>query len=152
MSNEEFELFYKKYHTFANFMPIIKPRKDYEGMKVNPYLQYVKNYTYHEFPDVFFEAIRNYFLNSGATNEKFNMGNNPAYFDSFGIGEVGWKNFVQLSPLKNVKLPYTQKKLKNLTDTEKILAMGSIHNFLCNAIEIIDNRAKRLARARIINE
>lgn len=161
---EKFKRFYDINHTFANFMPLIKTEEYYKP-QYSPYLQYVKNNDYHEFPDLFFAAIRLYYYDKDKSNPKFSKDSNPKYFNIFGTGRDGWHNFVeqnylqdffiddkykeliQLAP-QSVEIPYTEKIAKNLSDEEKKKCIQQIEISVANAVTIIENRASRLARTK----
>lgn len=157
---KKFKRFYAIYHTLANFMPLVR-LKEYHKRNGSPYLQYVKNDDYHEFPDLFLKDI---FLHyeKGKSNYKFLKDNNLKYFNYFGKGIDGWRNFVkqnhlqdffeddefkvfvQLAPSEGVKMPYNILIAKNLSDEEQNECIRQIGIFLTNAIRIIENRALRL--------
>ena len=158
---ENFKRFYDIYHTFSNFMPVIKTEKYYKKGD-SPYLQYVKNNDYHEFPDLFFAAIRLYYHDKDKSNDKFLADINPKYFDIFGAGDEGWRNFVeknylqdffidadgyrdliQLAPESN--MPYNKRIVECLSVKDKNECMQQISIFLTNAVMIIERRASRLA-------
>lgn len=82
---EKFKEFYKKYHTLANFMPLVKLNTCCRSEN-SSYLQYVKRCSYKEFPDQFFGAIRKYYYKE-ESNEKFDYQENKAYFEMFGSRE-----------------------------------------------------------------
>lgn len=154
-----FQTFHQYYHTLANFMPLVK-LKTYVARKESPYLQFVKSDDYHDFPDLFFIAIKKYYTGE-RDNTKFNHQDNKDFFDSFGKDKDGWKAFVEknylqdffedkqynkvveLSP-NNIKMPY--QKLGKMNDVDKKNCIEAIGKFLIKAIKIIENRARRFEK------
>ena len=152
-------------------MPLIKIENYYTLSKDNPYLQYVKNKDYHEFPDLFFDAIRLHYCDKDKdkSNPKFSKDSNPKYFEIFGTKQDGWRNFVEknylqdffeddsnnkyvkfrkLAPQNNINMPYTEKIAKNLSDEEKEICKQEVNIFLDNAVEIIQRRALRFTETK----
>lgn len=105
-----FKYFYKIYHSLANFMPLVQTKK-------NTNLNSIKGDAtgrYHDFPDLFFEDIRNYYIGSKFKSDKFacavsscecnaytnDRKKNLKYLDYFGNGLEGWKQFVEKNYLQ----------------------------------------------------
>lgn len=161
---DKFKIFYDRYHTLANFMPLILV-KDGKSPKESSYLQYVKNYDYHDFPDLFFKSVRNYYLECNS-NPKFENAVNRSYFDKFGKGDSGWNNFIEKNYLQDylengefieltpnsVKFPYNKKIALSLDMNERNNCIEYIEMFLDKAIRIIENRAERLEKIRATNK
>lgn len=155
----KFKAFYTIYHSYANFMPLVK-LENYYKRNSSPYLQYVKSDDYHEFPDLFFKDVFLYY-DKGKSNPNFSKDNNLKYFNYFGEGMDGWRNFVkknylqdflkdeeftefvQLAPSAGVRMPYQAYIARSLSDDEKNECIENIDIFVTNAIRIIQNRAIR---------
>ena len=152
-----FRKFYHLYHSLANFMPLIIDNENS--------LNSQKNNFYHDFPDSFFADVRKIYITENFSS-KWLSKRNEEYFESFGKGDEGWKNFVeqnylqdffkdetfsdfiQLNPNNDImpfrkKAKEWKKKVKE-NDEDIKRCKDDINKFLVNAISIIELRAKRL--------
>ncbi len=167
---KKFKEFYKLYHTDANFMPLPKTCSSTSLNSLKG-----RGGKYHDFPDLFFSDIKKYFCGDASYREALrNVTSkesdrcacgkliNRVYLDSFGSGEKGWKNFVELNYLEDFfeddnysefvklapkikKFPYKKRKL---SEDDKTKCVEEINEFLDNAIKIIEARSKRIECAR----
>ncbi len=154
---DKFNIFYSLYHSRANFMLFPK------GGKSGGYtLQSVKGSRYHDFPDLFLKDVRQYYIGGevSCVGEK-----NTAYFDIFGKGEEGYKNYIEynylqdlfideeyripikLSPCRDIKMLY-RKPSHIPCDDEKEAFYEYVNTFLDKAAYIITKRAERLAESK----
>ncbi len=157
---EDFSKFKEKYHSLANFMPLLKQ----ENLKYN--LNHVKNREYYDFPDGFLKDIRDFYLNDKG-NQAFHEENNKKYFNSFGKAEEGYRNYIEknylqdyfldsnykegkiLRPPSEIKFPYSKAIAEKLNYDEREGVLLYIGTFLKNALDIIEARGDRLRKIHL---
>jgi len=157
---EDFSTFQEKYHSLANFMPLLK----LEDLNYN--LNHVKNRDYHDFPDGFLKDIKNFYLNNKG-NRVFHEENNKKYLNSFGKAEEGYKNYIEknylhdyfldknyrevkiISPTSEINFPYNKTIAEKLNYDERERVLLYIGAFLKNALDIIEARGDRLGKIHL---
>lgn len=157
---EDFSKFQEKYHSLANFMPLLK----LDDLNYN--LNHVKNRDYHDFPDGFLKDIRDFYLYDKG-NQAFHEENNKKYFDSFGKAEEGYKNYVEknylhdyfldknyreakiLRSTSELNFPYSQTIAEKINYDERERVLFYIGTFLKNALDIIEARGERLRKIHL---
>ncbi len=172
---DKFSLFYKRYHSLSNFMPLVCEqwinnswsKEDNRKAKCKDYknLNQVKGKYFRDCPDKFYEYVYDKVYQK---NGHFNDYNDPVfisevnqnYFNKFVtwndfieknylqdlfVDEDGYYTFIKLSPIIK-RFPYRKYNDIN-ADIKHIEAVhNEIEEFLDNALRFFDKRAERLVK------
>lgn len=165
---ESFYIFKNRYHTLVNFC--VWPAE------LNCWRGYFDGKNQGDYPDIFLELIRQYYVNSDMLPKHvFNKFNKfKHYFNMFGNGKTGWKKFIDYNYFRELcNSEYEVKDIfapSEFYRTDKAPLVGTYHqygennvlpdstedpkqssvNYMYNAFYIWDKRAEEMSVDKVV--